>query len=218
MFSTRYFEYEGRRFKNHNSLLAGYPGADGMKTGYTRASGFNLVASATRQGRRVIGVIFGAKSAPRRDAHMRRLLDRAFAKLNLKKPSTKNIAGAPKKKSKPAPKSDVAMGIARALHKPSKVATQSTGAKNPKDPDWAIQVGAFTERGPARLAATKAARELPIMRKMTQVVVVPAQIGNEMIYRARLVGLSKRNATEACRRLELKKVKCVPVPPGINAP
>ncbi len=64
---------------NHNGLLGRYPGADGMKTGFTCAAGFNLVASATRGGRKVIVVIMGDLTARIRTAHAADLLDRAFA-------------------------------------------------------------------------------------------------------------------------------------------
>ena len=220
MFSTQFFEYGGRRYRNHNGLLARYPGADGIKTGYTRASGYNLVASATIQGRRVIGVIFGGKSARARDARMRRMLDRAFTKLDIKKPpkSKQNVAGAPSNKRNAQSKPDISMGAARALHKPKSVANQSVGSKNPKKQEWAIQVGAFKARAPAQKAASKAARHLPNMRQLAQVVIVPAQVGDEMYYRARLVGLSKSNAAKACRKLQRQKVNCVPVPPMGSAP
>src|SRR3546814_18171866 len=53
-FSTPAFTYKGRTYRNHNRLLTGYEGTDGIKTGYTRASGFNLVSSVERDGRRLI--------------------------------------------------------------------------------------------------------------------------------------------------------------------
>ncbi|MCX7899997.1 MAG: D-alanyl-D-alanine carboxypeptidase, partial [Methylocystis sp.] len=62
----------------HNGLLGRYPGADGMKTGFTCAAGFNLVASATRGGQRLIAVVLGAPSAAARTAKAASLLDRAF--------------------------------------------------------------------------------------------------------------------------------------------
>jgi D-alanyl-D-alanine carboxypeptidase len=60
-------------------MLGRYPGADGMKTGYTCPAGFNLVASATREGRKVIVVVLGDPSARRRTAHAANLFDHAFA-------------------------------------------------------------------------------------------------------------------------------------------
>ncbi len=67
----------------HNGLIGRYPGADGMKTGFTCPAGFNLVASATRGGRRVIVVVFGDISARIRTAHAADLLDRSFASSSL---------------------------------------------------------------------------------------------------------------------------------------
>jgi D-alanyl-D-alanine carboxypeptidase len=79
-FSTRSFVFAGHVQANHNHLLESYDGADGIKTGFIRASGFNLVASAKRDGRRLIGVVFGGQSQPWRDHQMVRLLDQGFAR------------------------------------------------------------------------------------------------------------------------------------------
>ena len=80
-FSTPNFYFNNRMHANHNKLLKNYYGVDGIKTGYTRASGFNLVASATRNGQRIIGVVLGGSSASSRDANMRDMLDQGFATL-----------------------------------------------------------------------------------------------------------------------------------------
>ncbi len=80
LFSLRAFTYKGRRYGNHNGLLRNYPGTDGLKTGYTRASGFNLVASVRRKGKHLIGAVFGGKSSGRRNREMRALLTKAFPK------------------------------------------------------------------------------------------------------------------------------------------
>ena len=58
-FSRASFSYRGKTYKNHNKLLGSYAGMDGMKTGYIKASGFNLISSAVRGNRRLIGVVFG---------------------------------------------------------------------------------------------------------------------------------------------------------------
>ena len=78
-FSTKSFTYKGRTYRNHNRLLKTYKGTDGIKTGYIRASGFNLVASTVRNGRRLIAVVFGGKSGRSRNRHMAKLLDKGFA-------------------------------------------------------------------------------------------------------------------------------------------
>jgi D-alanyl-D-alanine carboxypeptidase len=77
-FSTTRFRYSGRTYGNHNNLLDDYRGTDGIKTGYIRASGFNLAASVVRDGRRLIAVVFGGRTARSRDAHIKKLLSRGF--------------------------------------------------------------------------------------------------------------------------------------------
>ena len=67
-FSTEEFVYRGHAMRNHNHLLGVVGGVDGIKTGYTRASGFNLVTSVHRDGRYIIGVVLGGRSAFERDA------------------------------------------------------------------------------------------------------------------------------------------------------
>ncbi len=77
-FSVREFTYNGIEHANHNHLMSRYEGMDGLKTGLTNASGFNLAASAVRNGRRLIGVVFGGVSAVQRDDYMADLLDEGF--------------------------------------------------------------------------------------------------------------------------------------------
>ncbi len=80
-FSTRSFTYKGKTYRNHNRLLNSYAGMDGFKTGYINAAGFNLVASAHRNGRRLIGVVFGGRSSKTRNDHMAEILDAGFSKV-----------------------------------------------------------------------------------------------------------------------------------------
>jgi len=80
-FSTREFEFRGERITSHNHLLEWYEGADGIKTGFINASGFNLAASAVRNGHRLIGVVMGGHSARSRDDEMADLFDQGFARL-----------------------------------------------------------------------------------------------------------------------------------------
>jgi D-alanyl-D-alanine carboxypeptidase len=73
------FTFRGRPVPGHNRITANYDGADGLKTGFIRASGFNLVSSAQRDGRRLVGVVLGGDSGALRDRQMAELLDRGFA-------------------------------------------------------------------------------------------------------------------------------------------
>jgi len=74
LFRQKSFRFQGRSYLTHNGLLKRFSGTDGIKTGYTRASGFNVVTSVRRNRRHLIGVVFGGRSARARDAKMRRLL------------------------------------------------------------------------------------------------------------------------------------------------
>jgi D-alanyl-D-alanine carboxypeptidase len=74
-FSTQAFMYKGHAIRNHNHLLGNVEGVDGIKTGFTRASGFNLVTSVRRGGRHLVAVVLGGRSAAQRDAHMRELIN-----------------------------------------------------------------------------------------------------------------------------------------------
>lgn len=75
LFSTRKFVFRGMKLHGHNRMMATYPGVDGIKTGYTEAAGYNLVTSATKNGKRVVGVVIGAKSATERDQQMTDMLN-----------------------------------------------------------------------------------------------------------------------------------------------
>ena len=77
-FAAKSFNFRGQTIATHNGVLRVFEGADGLKTGYIRASGFNLVTSAERDGRRLIGVVFGGRTADARDQHMVDLLTVAF--------------------------------------------------------------------------------------------------------------------------------------------
>lgn len=80
-FSTYSFDYRGITHFTHDNLIGRYQGADGIKTGYTGASGFNLVSSVVRNGVHIIGVVMGGTTARRRDNEMMRLLDDTFAQI-----------------------------------------------------------------------------------------------------------------------------------------
>ncbi|MFD2197691.1 D-alanyl-D-alanine carboxypeptidase family protein, partial [Halomonas beimenensis] len=82
-FAKQSFRWRGKTYRGHNRLLANYPGADGLKTGFIRASGFNVATSAVRDGRRMLSVVMGGFTAASRDAHMADLLDRGFVRASL---------------------------------------------------------------------------------------------------------------------------------------
>ncbi len=80
-FSETKFSWGGRTWTTHNNVLEDYDGADGMKTGYTRASGFNLITSVERRGTRLIAVVMGGRTAKRRDKEMVRILNLNYKRI-----------------------------------------------------------------------------------------------------------------------------------------
>src|SRR5205823_5812383 len=102
-FSTSVFNYRGQSIRNHNRLLGNVEGVDGIKTGYTRASGFNLVTSMHRGNRHLVGVVLGGRSGGSRDAIMKNLLAE-----NLEKASTKRTTAAIAERAPSDTGSDVA--------------------------------------------------------------------------------------------------------------
>lgn len=81
-FSTTSFTFAGKTYGNHNHLMKTYKGMDGLKTGYVYASGYNLAASAKQNGTRLVGVVFGGRTAKSRNDHMADLLDAGFLKVS----------------------------------------------------------------------------------------------------------------------------------------
>lgn len=208
-FSERAFTYRGVSYRTHNAMLKTYPGSDGMKTGYIHASGYNLVTSAKRGKTRLIGVIFGGKTAKRRDRRMKSMLDRAFA----------NSAAAPRSSARP-----VYTGAAAPRKAASKTKSRprfaakpaaSLGKSNRKSGHkragvWGIQVGAYYTHRPALKAAKKAVRRLPGLLAGGKVVVTPVKASRgRLLYRARILGVDRRAAYRACRLLKRSKTPCM---------
>lgn len=80
-FAASEFAWNGRIYRTHNAVSENYPGAEGLKTGYTRMSGFNLATAAKRDGNRLVGIVMGGRSVRTRDAHMKEILDEAFGRI-----------------------------------------------------------------------------------------------------------------------------------------
>jgi D-alanyl-D-alanine carboxypeptidase len=92
-FAMPSFTYHGETMRNHNHLLGHVEGIDGIKTGYTEASGFNLVASVRRNNRHIVSVVMGGSSAGARDAHMRSLIEEYIVAAAPQKTQVAGVAG-----------------------------------------------------------------------------------------------------------------------------
>ena len=90
LFSKQNFTYSGKTYKTHNKLMLSYEGADGIKTGYIKASGFQLAFSAVRNNKRLVGVIFGGDTGKQRDRSLKIIMDKEFAELGINKKEKKS--------------------------------------------------------------------------------------------------------------------------------
>lgn len=148
-FSRQNFSYGGRNYNNHNRLMEKYPGMDGMKTGYVAASGFNLVASAVRNDRRLIGVVFGGRSAQSRNDRMAGLLDAAFAKARALPSERVLMASATQPAVIPEAKPKLLLAAAADAPVP------------PRKPGLLIAAGAINKYAPAAFQASADATGIP---------------------------------------------------------
>ncbi|HVB17753.1 MAG TPA: D-alanyl-D-alanine carboxypeptidase [Stellaceae bacterium] len=236
-FSTREFDFHGEIVRGHNHLLDWYPGADGIKTGFINASGFNLAASAVRNGHRLIGVIMGGRTWHSRDLQMASLLDQGFAEL-AGRPATMMVAAAAPLTAR-APVATAAAAPPNAAPE-AKVATRSTArslgniARNAlrhlapvsraeaapmarearsEGEDWAIQIGAFRNETTAERAAHHVAALASLRGKPPQVL-APTRHDKIRLYRTRLTHFTAKAARAVCAELHRKGVACSVVPAG----
>lgn len=223
-FSTRSFTWNDKTYTSHNSLLKGYKGTDGIKTGYTRSSGFNLTTSVLRGKQRLIGVVLGGRSAKTRDNHMKIILDRSYEKLASNPDLIPRLVNVPLPRIKPgrtpiliAQPGLTVPGGEQTTEAPSLAAlTDSPSANEPvieqgdQSPprDWGIQVGAFEQAETAREYLTKAFEATPHLLSSRDGIVMPLETETGTIYRARFGPISEMDAAQACVSLIEKGFSC----------
>ena len=216
LFKTKSFVYKGVKYSNHNNLLGSYSGTDGIKTGYTNASGFNLVASVERNGQRIIGVVFGGKKARSRDKHMIKLLNKYFKTI----PSKPLVRIAkPSELPKVRPHISIAEKKVKSFKIPPSKTINALSSNSLQD-DWFIQIGAFKNRLNAHKAARNARNVVPeqlgnlpaSLSKITK-----ANNGNnnlEYLWRVRFIELAENQARSVCAELWTSGLSCIPLPSG----
>ncbi len=115
-FSTAQFDFDGEIIGNHNHLLGRIDGVDGIKTGYTRASGFNLLTSVHRDGRSLLAVVMGGRSAAGRDRIMANLIGDHIAEASTAHTATAVADASPAETTEPR---DVAVAAPPARARPT---------------------------------------------------------------------------------------------------
>jgi D-alanyl-D-alanine carboxypeptidase len=234
-FQTKYFTYNGRRYRNHNHLLFGYKGTDGIKTGYTRLAGFNLTASVHRDEKRLVAVVLGGRTGGARDATMRSLLDQNFPKAVAgKSPLLASLeTPSPAPPAPPATKEQVfalasaapAVNLAQdrapeSLEKlaptpaPAQpVATSvrlvNSGKTEASAGPYDVQVGAYASQAEAEARLGEVQGRATTLLDGHQPFAVAFQKDEMQWFRARFAGFSQVDAKSACVELKRMSFDCV---------
>jgi D-alanyl-D-alanine carboxypeptidase len=199
-FSTPSFTFQGRTIFNHDNMLKSYPGADGMKTGYTEASGHNLETSAVRGGVRLIGVVLGAGSNAARDVHMAALLNQGFEEMGIP------TAPRPTLVASHTP-SLIASAHAATLNEVHPAAATETASATVSG--WSIQVGSYATERVAREVAASAHRAAEGGDIRVERIIVHGA----PLWRARVVGLTAARAQGACSAMAHSRAPCTVLKP-----
>lgn len=216
-FSVREFDFHGQIIPGHDHLLGNYPGCDGMKTGFIRASGYNLVSSAVRDGHRVVGVVLGGKTYARRDREMRHLLNVAFAEelhgavvpvtlASTIEPSSTPVEAehrAPERREvvHPALKAKSVREAAASRWNREVVARASRG--------YSIRIGgAFRTLRHARWAMHSAIRTAPRELHGARFKLVHHEQRGRRGYILQVIDLSEWRARQVCRKLKRRRFDC----------
>jgi D-alanyl-D-alanine carboxypeptidase len=200
-FSVPSFVFHGQVVFNHDRMLIEYPGADGMKTGYTQAAGHNLVTSAMHGTVRLIGVILGAPSNPVRDMQMAGLLNAGFAQ-----------EGAPPAPMLVASRARFGLRSLAGLLVPRAEADTLTRhhADRTALSSWSVQLGTFGSERTARhvAASARAGADAGALH------LAAIRLHGRRLWRVQLVGLSEHQATQACAAAARTHTACLAIRPA----
>jgi len=196
-FSTQTFAFRGHSISNHNHLLGNVEGVDGIKTGYTRASGFNLVTSMHRGNRFLVGVVLGGRSGGSRDAIMRNLLAE-----NLGKAATSRTVAAITERNSTETTTDVADAEAQPKAPPAPEAEAQGDAAPASADSWSPAM-----RAPASKAAkvTAALAEATAATPVAQAKVEPAPLSSGVIHTQPIAAIP--GASEPMKPVKVKTLQ-----------
>jgi D-alanyl-D-alanine carboxypeptidase len=229
LFSQQQFTFRGQTMRNHNGLLGAMPGVDGLKTGFTNASGYNISVSAVRGDRRLIAVVMGAPSTAARNNNAEDLLLTGFDVMTRRDRGEKITVAQNLFESEPVgpierPSAEQGDGEQDGLKIVLASATPSPRASDVevvepsktrlhRDRDepkasgkWSVQVGAFKSHALAEKQLHFVKSRFKAFAKAE-----PTVSGR---YRARFEGFSEASAKDACRAMKAKRLACQVVEPG----
>ncbi|WP_421871890.1 serine hydrolase [Pararhizobium sp.] len=235
LFATQSFMFRGRKVRGHNNLMYRYDGMDGIKTGYTNASGFNLVSAVRHGNRRVVGVVLGGRTAKSRDNKMAALLDRHLGKASnagsrallaaAKTGGAVEVAAlgasdvplpfaAPKRRSGDAVAALIASSHATIpAERPAVMDELEKTADILPAGAWQIQISAAPTQEAARALLAQARSVAGHTLKSASPYTEAVGQGAGTIYRARFVGFDSRDeADAACNWLKQHSYDCMLLP------
>ena len=238
-FSTRSFTYKGRRYGNHNRLLGRVEGVDGIKTGYIRASGFNLVTSVKTGGRSIVAVVMGGRTGRSRDEHMAELISRYLPKASkgtdrdlIARGSGAGVAVAammipgrevPVPTSRPeldtitayAAEEPTDMGdapIVEAIRPSETIEVDPVSTASTARTGWVIQVASMPSEEEAKTFLARTSESAPTLLAEASAFTEMFDHKGRTYYRARFGGFSsKSEAWGACSALKKKSIPCYAV-------
>jgi len=225
-FGQQEFTYAGRTMVNTNHLLGKMPGVDGLKTGFTNAAGFNLDASAVRNGHRLIAVVMGSSSSAVRNADVEQLLLTGFDIEERRDRGeriqvTQNMFGASREGQLTVARPPLWQGegdadpigvvLTRSTSTPAPLAVSETMTPARQAPararetrDWWVQVGEFRDKREARATVEQVARRFAHEFDSAEGSV--DGVGGS--YRARFSGFTENSAREACGVVRARGLDC----------
>ena len=229
-FSMQSFKYKGQVITGHNHLLNTFSGADGMKTGYTAASGYNIITSAKRGNKRVIAVTMGHRYVNERDKKAAVMMDKGLGAL--KKSDNVDVAALTRSingnttqlasvKSVSQSTKPTTVKTAAAARKAQsqtkevasiapKTATTSASASTANG-TYGVQVGAFSDYQRARSYANSVKNDLAKKYAAYNIKVEETKVADKTMYRSKVVGMAKNTATQICNGMKSRKKSCIVV-------
>ena len=201
LFNQRSVTIGGRSRGTVNGILSSYNGADGFKTGFTCGSGYNMVASAMRGNRRVIGVVLGSGSRTRRLSEMTKLLDAGFARDVSPNLSLATLLVAAEDEGSPP---TVLMGPACVELDENDTAIAATAGEG----SWDVVLGPYTDKAKAQMALAEARRQLGTIGSTQTARIFSKPYNGVTQYSALLENLSQRDAVKTCKAPWAKSLHC----------
>jgi D-alanyl-D-alanine carboxypeptidase len=205
-FSLRSFDYEGDTIANHNKLLGRVDGVDGIKTGYTQASGFNLLTSVHQDDHALLAVILGGRSGPARDRRMAELIDTYIDSASGADSAKKKVA---------ANTTPVSQGDADPIAAP---VTPKMTAKAPDAPpstlgarmeqNWWIQVGVAKSEQQAQSVLNEIRKSKDVLSADAVAAAEKVKVAGKDMWRSRFTKLSEADAAAACAKLKKRGIAC----------